>query len=69
MTTAEIITIGTELLLGETANTNTRFLARILCGLGMDLYRTLTVGDNAGLWIPMRTLGRCGGRAPARGCT
>ena len=48
MPTAEIITIGTELLLGETADTNTRFIARTLRGLGVDLYRTQTVGDNAG---------------------
>ncbi|MGA2488970.1 MAG: molybdopterin-binding protein [Anaerolineales bacterium] len=48
MPTAEIITIGTELLLGETADTNTRFIAKILRGLGVDLYRTQTVGDNAG---------------------
>ena len=47
MPTAEIITIGTELLLGETADTNTRFIARTLRGLGIDLYRTQTVGDNA----------------------
>lgn len=48
MTTAEIITIGTELLLGETADTNTRFLARTLRGLGVDLFRTTTIGDNLG---------------------
>ncbi len=47
MPVAEIITIGTELLLGETVDTNTRFIARTLRGLGVDLYRTLTVGDNA----------------------
>ncbi len=48
MPTAEIITIGTELLLGETPDTNTRFIAQTLRGLGVDLYRTQTVGDNAG---------------------
>ncbi len=47
MPTAEIITIGTELLLGETADTNTRLIAQTLRGLGVDLYRTQTVGDNA----------------------
>jgi molybdenum cofactor synthesis domain-containing protein len=47
MTTAEIITIGTELLLGETADTNTRFIARTLRALGVDLFRAQTVGDNA----------------------
>jgi competence/damage-inducible protein CinA-like protein len=48
MPTAEIITIGTELLLGETADTNTRFIARTLRGLGVDLFRTQTIGDNVG---------------------
>lgn len=48
MATAEIITIGSELLLGETADTNTRFIARVLRGLGIDLFRTQTVGDNTG---------------------
>ena len=48
MATAEIITIGTELLLGETADTNTRFIARTLRGLGVDLFRTQTIGDNTG---------------------
>jgi len=46
MTTAEIITIGTELLLGETVDTNTRFIARTLRDYGVDIYRTLTIGDN-----------------------
>ncbi|MGD0610046.1 MAG: CinA family nicotinamide mononucleotide deamidase-related protein [Anaerolineales bacterium] len=46
MPSAEIITIGTELLLGETTDTNTRFIARTLRGLGLNLYRTQTVGDN-----------------------
>ncbi|MEZ0396896.1 MAG: CinA family nicotinamide mononucleotide deamidase-related protein [Anaerolineales bacterium] len=48
MTIAEIITIGTELLLGETTDTNTRFIARALRGLGVDLFRTTTIGDNPG---------------------
>jgi len=48
MATAEIITIGTELLLGETADTNTRFIARTLRGLGVDLFHTQTIGDNPG---------------------
>ncbi len=47
MPSAEIITIGTELLLGETVDTNTATLARALRGLGIDLYRTTTIGDNA----------------------
>lgn len=46
MPSAEIITIGTELLLGEIVDTNTRFLARCLRDAGIDLYRTTTVGDN-----------------------
>ncbi len=46
MTSAEIITIGTEILLGEIVDTNTRYLARNLRGLGIDLYRTITIGDN-----------------------
>lgn len=46
MASAEIITIGTEILLGEIVDTNTRYLARSLRGLGIDLYRTITIGDN-----------------------
>ncbi len=46
MPIAEIITIGTELLLGETVDTNTRYIARALRDKGVDLYRTATIGDN-----------------------
>ena len=47
MPSAEIIAIGTELLLGETTDTNTRFIACALRGLGVNLFRATTVGDNA----------------------
>jgi len=46
MPSAEIITIGTEILLGEIVDTNTRHIARNLRGMGVDLYRTMTIGDN-----------------------
>lgn len=46
MATAEIITIGTEILLGEIVDTNTRHIALTLRDLGVDLYRTVTIGDN-----------------------
>ena len=46
MPSAEIITIGTEILLGEIVDTNTRYIARTLRGMGVDLYRTITIGDN-----------------------
>ena len=46
MPTAEIITIGTEILLGEILDTNARHLARNLRDLGVDLYRKTSVGDN-----------------------
>ena len=46
MPTAEIITIGTEILLGEILDTNARYIARALRDLGIDLYRKTTVGDN-----------------------
>jgi nicotinamide-nucleotide amidase len=47
MPVAEIIAIGTELLLGEITDTNTRFIARRLRENGVDLLRTSMVGDNA----------------------
>ena len=46
MPRAEIITIGTELLLGEIVDTNSRYLARTMRDEGVDLFYTATVGDN-----------------------
>ncbi len=47
MPSAEIITIGTEILLGEIVDTNSAWLARKLRDLNVDIFRTATVGDNA----------------------
>ncbi len=46
MPSAEIITIGTELLLGEIHDTNATYIARVLRDVGIDLYRKTTIGDN-----------------------
>jgi nicotinamide-nucleotide amidase len=46
MPVAEIVAIGTELLLGELQDTNTSYLARALRDVGVDLYRTTIIGDN-----------------------
>ena len=43
---AEIVMIGTELLLGEIVDTNANLLAVALRNIGMDLYYKTTVGDN-----------------------
>ena len=43
---AEILSVGTELLLGSVLNTNQQFLAAACAGLGIDLYHLSTVGDN-----------------------
>ena len=43
---AEIITIGTEILLGQIVDTNSAYLAKELANLGFDVYRQSTVGDN-----------------------
>ena len=45
---AEIISVGTELLLGEIVDTNAAFLGRRLAELGVDIYHRQTVGDNQG---------------------
>jgi nicotinamide-nucleotide amidase len=45
---AEIICVGTELLLGDIVNTNATFLSRGLADLGIPLYRHTAVGDNPG---------------------
>ncbi|MDO9545296.1 MAG: molybdopterin-binding protein [Pelolinea sp.] len=46
MPSAEIIAIGTELLLGEISDTNTAYIAKSLNQIGIDVFRTLIVGDN-----------------------
>jgi nicotinamide-nucleotide amidase len=45
---AEIIAIGTEILLGEIIDTNSAFIAQSLPELGIDLYYKSVVGDNLG---------------------
>lgn len=43
---AELISIGTELLLGDIVNTNAQFLAKELALLGIDVYHQCVIGDN-----------------------
>lgn len=43
---AEIIAIGSELLLGATVDTNSAYLARQLAAAGINLFRKSVVGDN-----------------------
>lgn len=45
---AEIICVGTELLLGDILNTNARYLAKQLAELGIAHYYQTVVGDNPG---------------------
>lgn len=44
--TAEIIAVGTELLLGNIANTNAQMLSQSLSGLGVNVFWHTVVGDN-----------------------
>ena len=43
---AEILCVGTELLLGDIVNTNAAFLSQGLADLGISVYRHTAVGDN-----------------------
>ncbi|MBC7870935.1 MAG: competence/damage-inducible protein A [Chitinophagaceae bacterium] len=45
---AEVISIGTEILLGELTDTNSVYIARVLRDLGINLYFMTSVGDNEG---------------------
>jgi len=47
MPVGEIIAIGTELLLGEIQDSNTATIARRFRDAGIDLFRTMIVGDNS----------------------
>ena len=43
---ADLICVGTELLMGQVTNTNARFIAECLAPSGIDLYHQSVVGDN-----------------------
>lgn len=43
---AEIVAVGTELLLGQIANTNARWMSERLAAIGVDVLRHDVVGDN-----------------------
>ncbi len=43
---AEIIAVGSELLIGDVINSNAAWLSRELAGLGIDVHYHVTVGDN-----------------------
>jgi competence/damage-inducible protein CinA-like protein len=64
---AEIIAIGSELLLGATIDTNSAYLARHLAAAGVNLFRKSVVGDNAERIAS--TIGEALGRAELVICT
>src|SRR5262249_49755121 len=43
---AEIIAVGTELLIGDVVNTNATWLSKELAGIGVDVFYHVTVGDS-----------------------
>ena len=43
---AEILSVGTELLMGNIVNTNAQYISQKLCDLGVNCYFQTTVGDN-----------------------
>ena len=64
---AEVLSIGTELLLGQIVDTNAQYLAQRLAGLGIDLLFISTVGDN--LTRCSQTIERALGRSDLIVCT
>lgn len=47
MSVCEILSVGTEILLGDILNTNSKYLSEELARLGISVLRHTTVGDNA----------------------
>lgn len=45
---AEILCVGTEILLGDILNTNAQFLSKELASMGFSIYHQAVVGDNVG---------------------
>ena len=43
---AEIVSVGTELLLGQIVDTNAAYVAKAFSEVGISVYRRVTVGDN-----------------------
>ena len=43
---AEILCVGTELLIGDIVNTNAAYISRRLAAMGIGVYRQAVVGDN-----------------------
>ncbi len=43
---AEILCVGTEILIGDIVNTNAAFISQKLCEMGINQYRQTSVGDN-----------------------
>jgi nicotinamide-nucleotide amidase len=64
---AEILSIGTEILLGEIVDTNAQWIASRLPSLGIDLYFKVVVGDN--LERLTETIGRARERSDVVICT
>ena len=72
MLKAEIIAVGTELLLGQTLNTNATFLSEELASLGFEVYYHSVVGDNEARLLNLLALADtrselivlCGGLGP-----
>jgi nicotinamide-nucleotide amidase len=64
---AEIVAVGTEILLGGLVDTNTAWLSRRLAALGVAVYRHTTVGDNKGRLVA--TLSEAAARADLVVCT
>ena len=44
---AEILCVGTELLLGDIVNSNAAYIAKELAAIGVNVYHQAVVGDNA----------------------
>lgn len=64
---AEIVAVGTEILLGGLVDTNTTWLSRRLAALGVAVYRHTTVGDNRRRLVAV--LSEAGARADLVVCT
>lgn len=69
---AEIIAVGTEILMGQIVNTNAQFLSEKLAQLGIDVYFQTAVGDNEERLLSVLNIAKgrsdlvvlCGGLGP-----